>query len=293
MNTYLLSRWQAVELFAKIVAIIEQKDKEEIKKDLRRVLIKYGNAEISKQFAIELLQSIANDRGSQNYYPKFLYDLSKEIKENLPIIRTEAKLTLLLNCVDEANQLSRYELLGVPNKKEEAFENSFWWLYSYERYKLGNSTDNNLAIGRFPVELLPFGHATIATIDFRNNDYNKKLNYIGSYLVKDGKHLILNARTENTKERELRLIFDIDMEELTVGEVALGYYLNASSKIYFGPIILQRAPQSKDGFKPAIFTNFDEKIDVRIWKYFDGLQTVPNELPMRIRTLNELDTFIH
>ncbi len=277
MNSYVLSRSEAIDLFIKIVAKCENKERQIIESDLLTYLGKYRRSTISVKAAELVLRPIAEELGSTQYYPKFLSDLSTEIKSGLPISRTENRLELMLKCIGEENNINQYQIINAQNNKQDALQGSCWWMYSTSCYTDKETREKKLLITRDLILLGHFSYAAFITTKSYEGDYIGQQDYNGQYYIRNNRYLFVDARLSESRDKEIRIVADIGAGNTNIGHVFTGYYLNASSNLYFGPLLLERI-ERQNSLSAQIFHENDSIIDGYIWDFFNGKKSIPDRV---------------
>lgn len=288
---YKLTRWEAIELFTKIIAKYEEKTEEEVGKSLHYWLTEYSNTIKSQKVAEKLIRPIADGWSNQNYDPNIVSNLSNEIRLGKPIIRSGSKLEMMLISIGEEKSLRFFEEIRDYAPKEQILEGSTWWVYTYEYYQQDIHTGRQLGIVRCPAQLLAYGYAIIDTLFLRNGELIKDQTYKGNYSIKNDRYLFIDAHLAETREKDVRGVFDLGIGSIEIGEFRFGYYINVSPNVYFGPLILERI-EWQDGLKPQFFKNKDAQIREDYWRFFSGMENIPNELPRNIELYNNIKRFL-
>lgn len=196
MTKYLLSQWEAIELFCKIVCKYENirgyertEANGEVYKPLEmgdfksndfllQTLRRYENPVHFRDFGEIYMKRIADKEGMPRYYPKTLYDLSREIRSSVPIVRTIDELSLLLVFIGENPRKIPYRPLEAwyPSDKQRTFENTRWWLYHYEEYIDPVKNKPQAGISRAVVNLKEFAKLTIENLDSSGGEPGREKN---------------------------------------------------------------------------------------------------------------------
>lgn len=277
MNSYVLSRSEAIDLFIKIVAKCEGKGRQDIENDLLAYLGKYRRSTVSSKAADLVLRPIAEELGSTQYYPNFLRDLSVEIKSGLPLSRTENRFELMLKCIGEENEINQYQIINAQNKKQDALQGSCWRMYSSSCFPNKQTQEKTLQITRDSIALGHFGYAVFITTKSHEGNYIGQQDYNGQYYIRNNRYLFVDAHLTGSKDKEIRIVADIGAGNVHVGHIFSGYYLNASSNLYFGPLLLERV-EKQNSLTAQIFHENDPEIDEYIWDFFAKIKTIPDRV---------------
>lgn len=272
MAKYVFTRWEAIDLFVRIIAKYENKEKQDVEADLRGYLNKYKRLELSTEVAQKILLPIADRFANQNYYPRFLVDLSEEITNGVPQVRTMHRVQLMLEYVGESSQLGRY-IFEQNDQKRESLEGSYWWMYSYEYY-IDKTNQKISYITRDVVSLNRYAYVSVLATKNHYGENTGVQHYSGHYFTKNNRYLLMDLHISETREKDLRVVIDLGTGHAAIGEVFTGYYLNASNNLYFGPMLFERIPP-QEKLSAYNFEEGDPDLDKVIWDYFAGLDAIP------------------
>lgn len=286
MTKYLLSQWQAIELFCKVITKYENILAEEkklkivpIKMDdfssnefLLQMLRKYENPVYYRPFGEVYIRKIASLEGITRYYPKTLYELSHEIRFSIPIVKSMDELSLLLIFIGERNNFMEYKPLNmwIPSERLRRFENTRWWLYYFEDYFDPQTQSFQQGITRACVYFKSFAKLEIQDIDASKGEPGRLEKYTGQYSIHGGLkgvHLLLEGNMGVNLARDLHILLHIGDDELRPGEIAIGQFHNVQSSIYSGTVIMEKYSQ-RGSIKPEFFKFGDKRIDPVYWRFF-------------------------
>ncbi len=314
MTKYLLTQWQAIELFCKVVCKYENlKDQDSFEKKqppnnpikiedfrsndfLLQTLRRYENPAHFRDFGEIYMKKIAEKAGISRYYPKTLYELSREIRYSIPIVRTIDEISLLLIFIDENPRRIPYRVLEAwsPSDKQRMFEGTRWWLYHYEEYIDPFTSKPQPGISRAIVSMKEFAKLTIDNIDASGGEPGRKEKYKGQYSIykgSKGEYLLLECWLADSHEKDLHILIYIGNDELKSGEIALGQYHNVNNTIYSGTVIMEKVRQ-QGSLKPAFFKNRDKSVPTVYWDFFEDKHKNRIRVKSGIKLKETLKTWI-
>jgi hypothetical protein len=289
MTRFLLLQWEAIELFCRVVCKYEnlqgrgnsskskegyrQLELEDFKNNtfLMQTLRKYENTTHSKRFSDIYLRPIAEQQGNSRYYPKTLYDLSREIRYSIPIVRSMDELLLLHSFIDDIKPIPYRAIESwYPDNKLRTFENTRWWIYYYQEFIDTNTGETQWGITRAALHLKEFTKLTIENIIVSNGESYQEVKYSGHFSIDknlSSDYLILESSSLYNQGENINMIINIGNNEYEAGEIALGQYYSINNTINTGVVILERISQ-RGSMKAAFFKNGDINVSKVLWNFF-------------------------
>jgi len=307
MEWYLLSQWEAIEIYCRIVAKAEGlpetafRDNASIVEALRR----YGTEDKSTAFMKDIHKRPVDATGKKFFkgkYENLMYGLSSAILQGKPVVQNSTLLNAIseyLNAglpedeqVDIMPERHRELKPFAPNDNQRKLENTRWWLYYHEVYE-GDQRSSGLV--RAILQLLPFGKARITNTQLSDDFTELKEVYTGRYEMYSSNedYIRMQFKLEKTGKHDLTIVVYVGTSDRAT--IVLGHYHNLSRTLYSGPILLQRI-KKQGRLKPQFFKRSDEEdlqeIDQEIWEFFRDKSRRRTSVPNMVTDLNTLKQFL-
>ncbi len=310
MSKFLLTHWEAVELFCRIMKRYDEQKVESSKSHEGAVtrpakrakktekIFNYRSEQVLKDYlekaSHDSFKKEVSDKISDKYSSKIFFPLSMAVRSREPYMPSDDHLTKIFEYLgDPAFKLSEQNYRRTetwkPDKKKEYFENTVWRLYTFDEDTL---TDENHSL-KIPVlnqAILKFN--SFSKIEVKVLTAGQIENYVGEFhMFGNLSYLILKLRTI-VGQKYLRFEFYVGQDQL-VPLLAMGQYHNIADTIYSGTAIIVKETKHLN-LKPAIFNKAKDeaKIPDYIWQYFETKSLNRLRTPAKINRPQELSAWL-
>ena len=245
MDSYLLTQWQAVELFSRVVC--EFDEKLHLKDFQRNVVLndqlqKYSHEDLYPEITKKIFGTRVNTyKDIVANHPKSFYELGRKIRQNVSIIISDEEVNAYLQYIDMQEMKADYELHAawIPSNTQRDWENANLYLYYHHQER----DDDDINATKFSgvataiLKLSKFGKAEI--IGFKESEC-----YIGQFSAygKEEKHLLLEMKLKKNKKKDLHMLFYVGTGQV---KFALGQFHNIGRAIYSGTALIESTRTSK------------------------------------------------
>lgn len=309
MNKFLLTHWEAVELFCRLMKRHQEEEVEKSKSSgstVNRPAKRKNKIEPLSYYRSELVLKEYLEKASHDDFKKeistkiskpdikIFFPLSMAVRNREPYMPQDGHLIKIFEYLgDPSFQLSQQNYKRTetwkPDKKKENFEITVWKLFMFDE-ELITTDDHSSKIAVLNQAVLKF--KSFSRIEVEILTAGQVENYIGEfYMFGNLSYLILKLRTI-VGQKYLRFEFYVGQDQ-SVPLLAMGQYHNIADTIYSGTAIIIRETNDLD-LKPVIFDKSQDeaKVPDYIWQYFETKSLNRLRTPAKINRPLELSAWL-
>ena len=254
-----LERWQCLELFANLVAKLDNPLFRDAAKLLNYEAVSdaisfYSDEQLLKNAILGIYPPPKNPDISETELKEHndMFEqtciLAQHLELSEPVYIQKHFYTRILAFIN----LKRHKDYFVssltswkPDEKEILLEGSRWWLYFGDRKEKDSSNPLDIdGVTRGILLLHPLGKAEIFHYSTKKN---KVEIYIGGYTIHpaDRRFLVLEMRMKDNSLKDLKLIFFVGKTSIPDINLLLGQFINIGSSVYSGTVMLNRFKKTR------------------------------------------------
>ncbi len=247
MDYFLLSRWEAVELFCEVISKSGERRMDDFLKSNKYVdhyLDKLSVDTASREFAQKHFSEYLSPKETVAY-PNIMRFLSQGINDVIPFVISEGKLKFIINYIEKdvpveqiRFTLKRYNIYNRKklDDKQRVFEKTYWWFYFHCKLTDENKSE---VIVKCVLSMLPFGRSRFVRSLLPDEQSTDDIQtYVGTYTIygKNEDQLRLSYKTEKNDRDNVLLVYIGDKAH----PIAIGIYDTNFRFMSCGPACIER-----------------------------------------------------